>query len=233
MIRTLTEPESRELLAKHGIDTGAYRVARTAIDAAASAREIGFPVAVKVVSPDVIHKSDAGGIKVGLASEEAVIEACGAIEKSVALKAPGAVIEGYLVAPVFTGGLEVIAGLGTDPQFGPVVMAGLGGIFVEVLKDVAFLAAPSTPHDASEMIDSLKARQVFSGVRGKPPADVLAYRDLIVKISRIPAADPGIREIDLNPVMLFEKGFAILDARVVISTGEQMQEKNPAILKSL
>ncbi len=131
--------------------------------------------------------------------------------------APDADIQGMLVAPMAEKGVEIIIGVTRDPQFGPIMMFGLGGIFVEVLKDVVFRALPLSPADAEEMLDEIKAKAILAGVRGASPADRRAIIDLMLRLSRICLAHPEIAEVDLNPVIVYPKGLAILDARMILA----------------
>ncbi len=159
----LTEPESKQILKEAGINTTEIRLARTKEEAVALSAEIGFPVALKVVSPDVLHKTDAGGVKLNLENEKQVAEAFDGIIASVKKHQPEANIEGIAVQNMARPGTEVIIGMSKDPQFGPVLMFGLGGILVEVLKDVSFRIVPLTPRDAREMIKEIKGYPILEG----------------------------------------------------------------------
>ncbi len=213
----LTEVESKEILEEAGIATATARLAATAKEAANLAKETGYPVALKVVSPDVTHKSDVGGVKLGLESPEAVEAAFREIADSVKQHEPKARIEGVAVQKMARPGIEVIIGMSKDPQFGPVLMFGLGGIFVEVLKDVSFRIVPLEERDATEMIDEIKGRAVLDGVRGGEPADIGALAGLLLKLSAFAEANPQVEEVDLNPVFAYEDGCIAVDARIVVS----------------
>lgn len=212
-----TEPKVRAFLTEQGIPCGDYRFAATAKEAARAAGEIGFPVALKVVSAQISHKSDAGGVKLSLGTAQAVEGAYEDIMASCSAYDPKATVDGVIVTPMSGNGVEVIAGIARDPQFGPVLMVGLGGVLVEVLKDVSFRVAPATERDVRAMLAELKGYRLLEGFRGSGPADVDALVSLLVRLSRLPfAPGPRIKELDLNPIRVFGKGkgLAILDARM-------------------
>jgi acyl-CoA synthetase (NDP forming) len=213
----LTEIESKQILEEAGIPVAAARLATTAGEAAKVAAEIGFPVVLKIVSPDVTHKSDVGGVKVGVQSAEEAKAGFEEITGAVKAAQPDARIEGVAVQKMAPRGTEVIVGVSKDPQFGPVVMFGLGGIFVEVLKDVAFRIVPLEARDARQMIREIKGFPVLEGVRGQPPADLEALEGLILKISQFIEAHPEIEELDLNPVFAYADGCIAVDARIVVA----------------
>ena len=212
----LLEPEAKALCCEYGIPVTVFKVAHGADEAAAFAGEIGYPVVLKIVSPEIVHKSDAGGVKVNLKSSEDVSAAFGQIMENVKKYNPQAQIVGVLVQEMAPQGTEVIVGAIKDPQFGPTVMFGLGGIFVEVLKDVTFRIAPLTVDDAKEMITELKAYPVLKGFRGTPPADIDALVSILCNTSRLIMDNPEIKELDLNPVMAYQKGAKTVDARIIL-----------------
>jgi acyl-CoA synthetase (NDP forming) len=214
--RILTELESKELLTSLGIRTTRMRPAATRDEAVAASREVGYPCVLKVSSPDITHKSDAGGVKVGLAGEQQVAEAYDAIMASCRAAFPDAAIEGVTVQDMARPGLEVIVGTATDPQFGPVVMFGLGGVWVEVLKDVSFKLAPLTKDDARAAIGEIRAARLLEGFRGSEPVDKAALEDILLKISEFVAATPEVLEMDLNPVFAYPDGAVAVDARVIL-----------------
>ena len=214
----LTEIESKRILDEAGIPVAKTQLAETADEAAKIAGDVGFPVVLKIVSPDVTHKSDVGGVKVGLEDEAAVRAAYAEIVSAVKERQPKARIEGVAVQHMAPPGTEVIVGMSKDPQFGPVLMFGLGGIFVEVLKDVAFRIVPLEERDAREMIDEIKGRAVLDGVRGGEPADIGALAGLLLKLSAFAEANPQVEELDLNPVFAYKDGCIAVDARIVVST---------------
>ncbi|HHY35052.1 MAG TPA: acetyl-CoA synthetase [Firmicutes bacterium] len=218
-MRVWTEPEVRSFLASQGIDAGRFEFARTAEEAVEKAGAVGYPVAVKVVSREISHKTDAGGVKLDLDTPSSVRAAYYDIIESCKRYNPDAEIQGVIITPMCRGGVEVIAGLTRDPQFGPVLMVGLGGVFVEVFKDVSFRVAPVTAKDVWGMLKELKSYRLLQGFRGSPPADVEALVEFLVKVSRLPfeAGTGEIKELDLNPVRVLEqgRGLVVLDARMV------------------
>ncbi len=215
----LSEVEAKAALAEAGVPVTATALARTREEAAAQAEAIGYPVALKVVSPNVAHKSDVGGVVLDLERHEEVAEAYDGIIRSVQAAQPGAVIEGVSVQAMADPGVEVIVGMTTDAQFGPVMMFGLGGIMVEVLGDVAFRLAPLGEGDARDMIDEIQGRQVLDGVRGQPPVDTGAIAAMLDQVSQFAAAHPEVAELDLNPVIASPGGAIAVDARIVLAEG--------------
>lgn len=212
----LTETESKRLLAAIGIPTTEMRAAATREEAVAAARAIGYPCVLKVSSPDITHKSDAGGVKVGLADDEQVAEAWDAIMVSCRRACPEAAIEGVCVQTMAPQGLEVIFGMATDPQFGPVLMFGLGGVWVEVLQDVSFKIVPLTRDDARCAIREVVASRLFEGYRGSDPVDTAALEDILLRLSEFVAATPQVLEMDINPVFAYPDGALAVDARVIL-----------------
>ena len=213
----LTEIESKQILAEAGIPVASAQLAKTADEAAQLAEKAGFPTVVKIVSPQITHKSDIGGVKMGLASTDEVRKAFDEIVAAARKAEPKARIDGVAVQKMAPAGTEVIVGMSKDPQFGPVLMFGLGGIFVEVLKDVAFRIVPLEARDARQMVREIKGFAVLEGVRGQPPADLAALEGLILKLSEFVEAHPEIEELDLNPVFAYADGVIAVDARIVIS----------------
>ncbi|GAB4325489.1 MAG: acetate--CoA ligase family protein [Dehalococcoidia bacterium] len=215
----LTEVEAKQALIDAGIPATKTTLAATREEACRQADEMGYPVVLKVVSPDIAHKSDVGGVKLNLQNADEVGAAFDAIMASARAAQPSARIEGVSVQQMAAPGTEVIVGMTTDPQFGPVMMFGLGGIMVEVLKDVSFRLVPLERKDAEDMIMEIKGRPVLEGVRGQPPANIEALVDLIVQVSRFVEANPDIRELDLNPVLASPSGAIAVDARIVVAEG--------------
>ncbi len=213
----LTEIESKELLKRAGIPVVEAKLATTKKQAVSMSRELGFPVVLKVISADVIHKSDSGGVRLGLANSTQVGRAYSDIMSSVMQRHPQATIQGISVQPMAPPGIEVIIGMSTDPQFGPVIMFGLGGVLVEILKDVSFRIVPVTTTDAGEMIREIKGYPVLAGFRGQKPASIPALEELIVRVSRFIEENPQVRELDLNPVFAYEDKAVAVDARVVLA----------------
>ncbi|HWO94288.1 MAG TPA: acetate--CoA ligase family protein [Dehalococcoidia bacterium] len=214
--RLLTEVEAKELLSSAGIAVAATRLATSAADASKIAEQLGFPVVIKIVSPDIAHKSDIGGVRLNLNSPADVAAAYEAMMADVAKVAPSAKILGAAVQHMEPAGTEVIMGMTKDPQFGPVLMFGLGGIFVEVLQDVAFRIVPLERRDARQMIREIKGYAVLEGVRGQDPSDIEALEDMLLKLSAFVEARPEIAELDLNPVFAYKKGALAVDARIVV-----------------
>lgn len=212
----LTEIESKELIKEAGINVVETRLAATREEALKFAQECGLPVGLKICSIDVVHKSDAGGVKLNLKSVEDVAKACDDIYQSVSQKVPNARIQGLAVEPMAKPGVEVIIGMSKDPQFGPVIVFGLGGIMVEVIKDVALRIAPLSPRDAREMIREIKGYMMLTGYRGQPPVDTATLEKWLVNISQFVMAHPEIKEIDLNPIFAYPEGAVAVDARVIL-----------------
>lgn len=213
----LSEVESKAALAEAGVRVTAARLARSREEAAELAEAAGFPAALKVVSADVPHKSDVGGVRLGLADRADVLAAHDAIMAAVAAARPDAAIEGVAVQAMAPPGVEVIVGVTADPQFGPVVMFGLGGVMVEVMGDVAFRLAPLGAGDARDMIDEIQGRPALDGARGRPPADFDALAETLERVSAFAAAHPEVRELDLNPVIASPEGAVAADARIVLT----------------
>jgi len=212
----LLEPEAKTICAQYGIPVTRFRIAKTPQEAVKHAQEIGYPIVLKIVSPDVIHKWDVGGVTLNLKTPEQVKEAYDKILQNVKKHKPEAKINGILVQEMAPLSTEVIVGATKDPQFGPALMFGLGGIFVELLKDVAFRIAPITETDAREMITEVKAYPILRGYRGQPPADIDAVVQILLDTSRLVMGNPEIRELDLNPIMVYEKGAKTVDARIIL-----------------
>ncbi|MCS7102491.1 MAG: acetate--CoA ligase family protein [Candidatus Korarchaeum sp.] len=212
----LLEHEAKFFIADYGIPVTKIKLAKSEDEAVEFARQIGFPAVLKVVSPQVIHKSDVGGVKVNLKNEEEVRRAYREIVDSVRKRIPEAKIEGILVQEFAPPGAELIIGLIRDPQFGPTVMFGLGGIFVEVFKDVSFRVAPLSEQDAESMIKEIKAYKILTGFRGAEPVDINAIKDALIKVGRIGVENEEIAEMDLNPIIAYPKGIKVVDARIIL-----------------
>ncbi|HEX2276602.1 MAG TPA: acetate--CoA ligase family protein [Candidatus Tectomicrobia bacterium] len=213
----LTEVAAKELLNAEGIPVVPTRLARSAGEAVRLAKSLGLPVALKVVSPDIVHKSDVGGVRLHLTSLAQVSKAYGEIAAGARARIPDAPIEGVSVQSMATPGIEVVAGLTRDRTFGPVVMFGLGGIFVEILNDVAFRVVPLQPKDARAMIREVRGFPVLQGARGAAPVDLAALEGILLKLSSLAERRPEIHEIDVNPVFVYPTGALAVDARVLLS----------------
>jgi acyl-CoA synthetase (NDP forming) len=212
----LSEIESKQLLKEVGINTTEIKLAVSEKEASDISQKMGYPVVLKIASPDISHKSDAGGVKVGLKNKDDVVKAYKEIMTSVKQKFPGAKIEGVSVQNMAKPGTEVIIGMTKDAQFGPVLMFGLGGVWVEVLKDVSFRIVPLTRRDAREMIKEIKGYRLLEGYRGSEPANITVLEDMLLKISDFMEKTPEIKEMDINPVFAYKDGAIAVDARVVL-----------------
>ena len=212
----LLEPEAKTICMEYGIPVTTFRVAKTAEEAVKFAEEIGYPTVLKIVSPDVIHKFDVGGVVLDLKSPEDIRNAYKKILENVKKHKPKAKIRGILVQEMAPSSTEVIVGSTKDPQFGPALMFGLGGVFVEVLKDVTFRIAPITEQDAREMITEVKAYPILKGYRGQHPADIDSIVKILLNTSRLVMDHQEINELDLNPIMVYKKGAKTVDARIIL-----------------
>lgn len=215
--RALLEHEAKSIFRAHGIKIPHEGLARNAKEAASIAKKIGAPVAMKIASPDILHKSDAGGVKLNLSGKEEVTTAFQEIIDNAKAFAPEADIKGVLVTPMIEKGLEIIVGTKIDDVFGPVIMFGIGGILVEVLRDVAFRVLPISHLTARQMIDDIRSSKLLNGFRGDPPYDKKAIRKLLLTVSEVVEAYPDIQEMDLNPVIVHREGISIADARIILS----------------
>ena len=216
--KALLEPEAKQLFAIHGAPVTKDVLAQTADEAAEIAKKMGQAVVLKIVSPDILHKSDAGGVKIKLRTGTEIRKAFGEIMENAKKFDANADIRGVLVCPMAAEGVEVIIGTKYDDQFGPVIMYGLGGIMVEILQDVSFRVLPLTPTNARKMIEQTRSYPILNGARGKPPLDKQTLRKLLVLCSEIVEAYPEILEMDLNPIIVHEKGVSIVDARVILKS---------------
>jgi acetyl-CoA synthetase (ADP-forming) len=214
--KSLLETEAKKVCLEYGIPITKFELAKSEREACMVAEKIGYPVVLKIVSPDIIHKSDVGGVILNLKDSKAVVHAYGKIVKNVKKHCPKAKIAGVLVQEMAPPATEVIVGATKDPQFGPTMMFGLGGIFVEVLKDVTFKIAPVTKEEAYEMICEVKAYPLLKGYRNTPPADVDAIAKIILNTSRLVTEHEEIKELDLNPILVYKKGAKTVDARIIL-----------------
>jgi acyl-CoA synthetase (NDP forming) len=214
--KALLEAEAKTICMEYQIPVTTFKLAKNAEEVVEFAGQIGFPVVLKIVSPDIIHKSDAGGVEVNLKNAEEVKSAYGKILKNAKKYNPSAKIVGVLVQEMALQSTEVIVGAIKDPQFGQTLMFGLGGIFVELLKDVTFRIAPITREDAHEMMIKLKAYPLLTGYRNISPADLNAIISILLNTSKLVMDYPEIKELDLNPIMAYEKGAKTVDARIIL-----------------
>jgi acyl-CoA synthetase (NDP forming) len=212
----LYEHEAKKLFSLYGMPVTKIHVAKTEDEAVKAAKKIGFPIVLKIVSPQILHKSDAGGVIVGVEDEQGIRDGFKKIIANAKNYNADAEITGVLVQEMAPKGTEIIVGSTTDPTFGPTIMFGLGGIFVEILKDVSFRVVPIDQVDAMEMLDEIKAKKILDGVRGMPPSDRKTLADILVKTSRMLEDCPEIKELDMNPILAYPNGARIVDGRVIM-----------------
>jgi acyl-CoA synthetase (NDP forming) len=215
-----TEKESKDLIKNAGVNVVDTRLARSKEEAVGICDQLGYPVVVKIASKEVTHKSDAGGVKLGIQSSEELGKAYDEILASVTQKYPKAAIEGVTVQKTARPGVEVIIGMFTDAQFGPVLMFGLGGIFVEIIKDVSFRIVPLTQKDTREMIRQIKGYPLLEGYRGQERVDISNLESILLKLSKFVEQYPEIKEFDLNPIFAYSDGAVVVDARVIVNMAE-------------
>jgi acetyl coenzyme A synthetase (ADP forming)-like protein len=215
-VRKLAEIDALTVLDAYGIPTVPTRLARDVEDAVRQAADLGFPVALKVVSPGIVHKTDAGGVRLDLGTAIELRAAAAEMLDAVHRAAPEAEVAGLLVQRMARGGRETIVGIARDPVFGPLVMFGLGGVFVEVLRDVAFRMAPLGALDAHDLIHGIRGLPLLQGVRGSPPVDFAALSDAVLRVSRLAVDLPEIAELDINPLLAFPDHVVAVDARIMV-----------------
>jgi acetyltransferase len=220
----LSETEALDLLEAYGVATAPAELATTPDEAATAAGRVGLPVVMKIVSPDVTHKTDVGGVRLNLATPGEVRDAFAHMVDDVCNHAPGARVDGVLVQRMVRGGRETITGVTRDRLFGPLVMFGLGGILVEALRDVVFRLAPLGTRDAKEMVMGIRGAAILSGIRGEPPADREALVDAVRRVAQLAVDFPEIEEMDVNPLLAFERGAIAVDARFRIATAAHPDE---------
>jgi acetyl coenzyme A synthetase (ADP forming)-like protein len=215
----LGETEAREICTAYGFRVPHGGLATGVEDAAHLAEEIGFPVVMKIASPDILHKSDIGGVRVGLSSTEAVVDSFELMTMRARRYVPDAMIWGVQIQEMVQGGREVIMGMSRDPQFGPLVMFGLGGIYVEVLKDVAFRIAPFGEYQARTLVEEIRGYPLLAGTRGEKPADLEALVEALLRLSQLVTQHPDILEMDVNPLNVGEVGggTVAIDARITVA----------------
>ncbi|MCL6611971.1 MAG: acetate--CoA ligase family protein [Peptococcaceae bacterium] len=213
----LAEVEAKEVLREAGIPVNETLIARTREEAVSLGMKLGFPVVLKIVSPDVLHKTEAGGVRLNLSGPEQVGEAYEKIMAGILERYPRARVEGVSVQRMVSGGTEMIVGMTKDPQFGPMLMFGLGGILVEVLRDVCFRIVPLTEIDARDMITGIRGYPLIRGFRGSAPVNEDAVVDVLMKLSDFIDGHPEIEEMDINPLMAAGNGVIAADARIVLA----------------
>ncbi len=216
----LLEHESYEVLKAYHFPVVKSSLAKNKTEAAEAAQKIGFPVVLKIASPDILHKFDFGGVKLNLKNKNEVSQAYDAILKDVLAKKPKAKIRGVLVEEMASQGKEIILGMSRDPQFGPILMFGLGGIYVEALEDVTFRLAPIRELTADMMIKRTKTHKILEGFRGEPAYDTEAISECLKRLSQLVTDFEEIKELDINPLFVYEKGkgCAIVDARIILGS---------------
>lgn len=212
----LTEFESKELLQNIDIKIPAQKLTSSKDETLSAAKDIGFPVVMKLIAEDIVHKSDTGAVKLNIKTEQEVEAAYDELMKIPAESKKLISVQDMAPEPI----TELIIGMTTDAQFGPALMFGIGGILVELLEDVSFRIAPITEYDAKEMIHEIKGFPILDGYRGKPKADIDAIVDTLLKISELVIKHPEINEMDLNPVFIYEKGLICVDARIILKKTE-------------
>ena len=212
----LLEHEAKTVCKIYGIPVTELKIAKTTEEAAKFSEKIGYPTVLKILSPDVLHKFDVGGVMLNIGSPEEAKKAFNEIVENVKKHKPKAQIDGILVQEMAPSATEVIVGAIKDPQFGQTLMFGLGGTFVEIMKDVSFRVAPINEDDARQMISEVKASIILRGYRGQPPRDIEAIVKILLDTSRLVMEHPDIKELDLNPVIVYEKGAKTVDARIIL-----------------
>jgi len=221
----LTEVESKDLLRGAGINIIDTKPATSREEAIVISKQLGYPVVLKIASPDIAHKGDDGGVVLGLKTPNQVGKAFDKILAAVRQKYPQAVIQGVSVQKMARPGVEVIVGMSKDNQFGPVLMFGLGGIWVEVLKDISFRVSPLTRKDAAEMIREIKGYSLLTGYRGQEPVDVSKLEDILLKVSDFVELNPVVKELDLNPIFAYSDDAVAVDARIVLDDPVKIEDK--------
>jgi acetyltransferase len=211
--------EARQIMTAYGLPIPQSEIAESPEAAVEIARKIGFPVVLKIASPDILHKTDIGGVKVGLRNAEEVRDAFELIVYRAQRYVPDANILGCLVQEMAPAGMEVLVGMNRDPQFGPLVTFGLGGIYVETLKDVTFRVAPFSIQEAEEMLTEIRAHALLDGVRGQPPVDKQAIVETLLRVGQLVQDFPEIAELDINPLIAYSQGEGAIaiDMRVILS----------------
>ncbi len=215
--KALLETEARQALRPHGVPITDYEFAVTGDDAVAAARRIGYPVVLKIISPDIVHKSDMGGVLLNLKNDDMVRDGFDLLVARARRQHQRTKVRGVIVTPMMPEGVEIVVGVTQDPQFGHVIMFGLGGIMVEVLGDVAFRVLPVGKLSAPQMLEEIRAHAILDGIRGRQPCDKGAIVDLLLRISDfVEAYSTHLAELDLNPVIVYEKGLTVVDARIIL-----------------
>jgi len=210
------EPYAKTICANYGIPVTRFKVAKNRKEAVKSADELGYPVVLKIISPDIVHKNDAGGVVLNINTPNEVRKAHREILANIKEYKPDAEIFGILVEEMVAPSTEIVVGGIRDPQFGPTLMFGLGGIFVEILRDVTFRICPIARRDALEMISEVKGYQILKGYRGQPAVDINRIVEILLGTSKLIMDYPEIKEIDLNPVIVYEKEAKVVDSKIIL-----------------
>ena len=213
---SLVEPEAKEILRLSSVPVPRFVLAKDMADAVEATDKLGFPVVLKLVSPDILHKSDVGGVALGIRSKKELEQRWSEMILTVADETPTALIEGFIVEEMVPKGAEVIVGAVRDPQFGPVVMFGTGGVSVELMKDVSYRLAPVTREEAFEMMGEVKGFPLLTGFRGTTVKDLGAIAEVIMKVAEIIEKVDGLKELEINPLVVHERGAVAVDARGVV-----------------
>jgi len=216
-LTNIPQDDALRILSTYGLPVIKTETASSKAEALEATKRIGYPVAMKIVSPDVVHKIDVGGVKLDLSSDQDVSEAFDEILKNVNARVPDARIEGVILQEYVTGGTETIIGIHRDPKFGPLLMFGLGGIYVEAYRDVSFRLAPIRELSADNMINQIRGSKILQGFRGQPPADTKSIAECIERLSQLSIELPDIAELDVNPLVAFANGCRALDARIIVA----------------
>ncbi|MFN4182237.1 MAG: acetate--CoA ligase family protein, partial [bacterium] len=216
----LLEPEAYQVLEAYGFPIAPYRLAHNLEEAIDRAEELGYPVVIKIVSPDIIHKIDVGGVRINLKDEEELVHNYREMMRTVRKNKPEAVCEAVLVQKMITRAKEAILGIKRSRQFGPLLLFGLGGIYVEVFKDVTFRIAPIRPLGAQRMIQGVKAYSLLAGTRGESPSDIPALTEALLRLSQLATEIEEIEELDINPLMILPEGEGVVvaDARILLAS---------------
>ena len=214
--KTLTEPETKEILRACSIPVPRFVVVKDVTGALEAAEEIGYPLVMKIISPDIPHKSDFGGVAVGIKDAVELEERWSHMFLSVAMENPMAVIEGFIIEQMAPRGVEVITGVVRDAQFGAVAMFGMGGVFVELMKDVSFRLSPVDEKEALEMMGEVKGWPLLRGFRGAAPKDVAAVAGVIARLVRVVEQTDGLKELEINPLIVYDEGVIAVDARAFL-----------------
>ena len=211
----LTEVEAKQVLSAYGIPVAKGILATKKEDAQKAAQKIGYPIVMKVVSPDIVHKTEAGAVAVGLKTNEEVLQAFDTLQKNARAYKKGAKIHGVLIQEMASG-REIIIGSIKDAQFGPTIMFGIGGVLVEVMRDVAFRVVPISKFDAAEMIHEVKGYKILQQFRGQKPINENTILNILLKVSQLISENPQIKELDINPLFANEKEAKAADARIIL-----------------